>query len=325
MEACRGITMSYKQKRVVVLGNIQNYYSHFLYGALEGSILNGAWAKTVQLIGRSIKDIREEIDFIKPNYLLFHMAFGPLRMDVLHYFTEIRKKYGTKVMYHCGDARSTPRYPHDISQFVDLGLVNHGEYENFSEIWNIPTLHWPYFAFNQHDIVDVDPRFEGGLAFTGDLLASKHHGPRRNFIQGIKNILPMRLYPTPETGNTRFLTAELSSSADGVLGMQMGTNIDLYQDVRPFQYCGAGSLYFHDQCEAMDIFFEPYVHYIPYKRDNPRDLKEKFNEWSKNKSGKIRREGFEFCQRHHSSKQRIKSVFNYFEGKDTLPIYKDEL
>lgn len=315
--------MGYKQKRVVVLGRVDAYYSHFLYGALEGSILNGAWAKNVQLVGRNIKDIKEEIDFMKPHYLICHMVFGPLRQDVLHYFTELRNKYGTKICYHMGDARTIPRYPHDISRFVDLGLVNHGEHENFSYIWNIPCIHWPYMAFNQQDIADVDPRFEGGLAFTGDLLASKHHGPRRNFINSIKNILPIKLYPTPETGNTRFLTSEISSSADGVLGMQMGMNINLYQDVRPFQYIGSGSVYFHDQCKAMDIFFEPYVHYIPYKRDNAKDLKEKFTKWKDNV--KIRREGFKFCQRYHSSKQRMKSIFNYFEGKDLSPIYKDEL
>ena len=137
----------------------------------------------------------------------------------------------------------------------------------------------------------------------------------------------MKVYPTPETGNTRFLTAELSSSSDGVLGMQMGNNIPLYQDVRPFQYIGSGSLYYHDQCDAIDIFLEPHVHYVPYKRNDVGSLKEQFDEYTKNKEkgDKIRQEGFKFCQRYHSTKERIKSVFNYFEGKDTLPIYLKDL
>ena len=321
------VKMGYKQKRVVVLGNIQNYYSAFLHGTLEGAILNGAWAKTVQLIGRSTKDIKEEIDFMKPHFLFVHMVFGPLRQDVLGYFAEIRKKYGTKVIYHMGDSRTTPRYPHLIDQWVDLGLVNHGQFEDFSDIWGIPTIHYPYMCFNQNDICDIDPRFKGGLAFTGDLQSDKHHGARRQFIQNIKGILPMKVYPTRETGNTRFLTAELSSSADGVLGMQMGTNIHLYQDVRIFQYCGAGAIYYHDQCEATDVFFEPYVHYVPYIRDDAGDLKEKFNEYTddKEKGDKIRQEGFKFCQRYHSTKERIKSVFDYFDGKDPLPICKEDL
>ena len=319
--------MGYKQIRVVVLGNVQNYYSHFLFGVLQGSILNGAWAKTIQLNGSSLKQIKDEVDFIKPHFLFCHMVFGPLRQDVLQYFSLIRKKYSTKVVYHMGDARTVSRYPNAIDQWVDLGLVNHGQYEDFSDMWNIPCIHWPYMCFQQKEIADVDPRFSGGLAFTGDLQLNQHHGARRNFIQQLKQQLPMKIYPTPETGNTRFLTAELSSSSDGVLGMQMGTEIYLYQDVRPFQYCGAGAIYYHDQCEAIDKFLEPHIHYAPYKRNDVNSLKEQFDMYSsdKTKGDKIRQEGFKFCQRYHSTKQRVKSVFDYFEGKDLAPIYKEDL
>jgi hypothetical protein len=319
--------MGYKQKRVIVLGNIQTYYSHFLHGTLEGAILNGAWAKPVQYNGRPLQLIKNEIDFIKPHFVFAHMIFGPFREDVLNYLADIRKRYGTMIIYHMGDARTTPRYPNNIDQWVDLGLVNHGQYESFSDIWSIPTIHWPYMCFQQKDIADTDKRFLGELAFTGDLVESKHHGARRNFIHQLKQKLPMKLYPTPQTGNTRFLTAELSSSSKGVLGMQMGTNIHLYQDVRPFQYCGAGAVYYHDQCEAIDKFFEPHVHYVPYERNNVNSLKEQYDIYSNDneKRKNIRRNAFDYCQRYHSTKKRIKSVFDYFEGKDTLPIYKEDL
>jgi len=236
----------------VILGNIQKYYSAFLYGSLEGAIRCGTWAKTVQLIGRDVKNIREEIEFMKPHFILCHMIFGPIRQDVLYMLRDMRKKYGTKVCYHAGDAREMPRYPHPIDEFVDLGLVNHGEYYRYSDIWRIPCIHWPYFCFYQKDIADHDPRYACDMAFTGDLQEAKHHGARKTFIHNLKNTINVKVFPTPETGNTRFQTAELSSSAKSVLGMQMGTNIKWYQDVRPFQYCGAGALYFHDECEAMN-------------------------------------------------------------------------
>ena len=322
-----GIKMK-RPYRIIILGNVQNYYSHFLYGTLEGAIRCGCWAKTVQLVDRTLKDIRDEIDFIKPDFLIGHMFFGPLRMDVLQLFAEIRKRYGTKVIYHMGDARDIPRYPKPIDQWVDLGLVNHGDYQKFSNMWRIPCIHWPYFSFYQKDIADYDPKYDSNMAFTGDLDSSTHHGPRGQFIQQIKSLIKIKVYPTPQTGNTRFQTAELSSSAKSVLGMQMGVNIPLYQDVRIFQYCGAGALYFHDQCESTDIFFKPGIHYVPYIRNNPKHLSEQYQKYViKNplEGDKIRRQGFEFCQKYHSTKERFQSILNYFEGGECLPIYLKDI
>ncbi|MBU0777858.1 glycosyltransferase [Patescibacteria group bacterium] len=317
-----------KQWRIVILGNVVNYYSAFIYGTLEGAIRCGAWAKTVQLVDRPMYEIKKELDWFKPHFIICHMIFGPLRMDILAMLGEMRRRMGTKVIYHMGDAREIPRYPKPIDEWVDLGLVNHGDYRNFSDIWRIPTIHFPYMCFYQKEMADFDYHYKSGLAFTGDLDSSSHHGPRKQFIQNLKRLINIKVYPTPETGNTRFQTAELSSSADGVLGMQMGTNIPLYQDVRIFQYTGAGALYFHDQCEAADVFFEPGVHYVPYKRDNAYHLKEQYDKYTikEPKEGqKIREEGFKFCQKYHSTKERMQSILNYFEGGETLPIYLNEI
>ena len=320
--------MAKRPYRVVILGNVQNYYSAFLYGVLEGAIRCGCWAKTVQLNNRQVGDIRMEIDFMKPDFLLCHMVFGPLRHDVLQLFSEIRQRYGTKIIYHCGDAREQPRYPHPIDSYVDLGLVNHGDYRKFSNIWRIPTIHFPYMCFYQKEIADYDPKYACDMAFTGDLDSSKHHGPRGQFIQQLKRLLSIKVFPTPETGNTRFQTAELSSSSKAVLGMQMGTNIPLYQDVRAFQYCGAGALYFHDQCENIDVFLKPGEHYVPYERNNAQHLKEQYDKYvikDPKEGQRIRGQAFDFCQKYHSTKERMQSIINYFEGGETLPIYLNDL
>jgi len=316
-----------KLYRFVILGNVQNYYSYFLYGALEGAIHCGAWAKTVQLVGRSVKDIRDEIDFMKPHFILCHMIFGPLRYEILEMLYNFRKKFGTRVVYHMGDAREVPRYPKPIDDFVDLALVNNGIGDKFSDIWKVPCIHWPYMALYQKDIADFDPRYSCKMAFTGELSGGEHHGPRTKFIQQLKNKIDIKVFPTKETGNTRFQTAELATSADSILGMQMGTNIPLYLDVRPAQYIGAGALYFHDKCVAMDTFFQDKVHYISYERNNAMDLKEKHNYYINNKelSNKIRKQGFEFGQKYHSTKIRVKAIIDYFEGKELQPIYLKNL
>ena len=317
-----------KQWRIVILGNIIDYYSYFTYGMLEGAIRNGAWAKTVQLIGRSVKDIRDELVWFKPHFIIAHMIFGPLRNDVLSMLHDLRRKMGTKVVYHMGDARMTPRYPHPINEWVDLGLVNHGMFDHFSAIWRIPCIHFPYMCFYQKDIADFDHRYASAIAFTGDFDSSTHHGPRKAFVNNLKRLIKIKTYPTPETGNTRFQTAELAASSDAVLGMQMGTDIPLYQDVRPFQYIGAGAVYFHDECEGIDTFFMPGKHYIPYERDNAKHLIEQYNKYVISKPDRgysIRRAGFEFCQKYHSTKERVASIIRYFEGADPLPLYKNQI
>ena len=126
-------------------------------------------------------------------------------------------------------------------------------------------------CFYQKELADIDKTYKCNMAFTGGLDNSVHHQERKNFINGLKPI-GIKLFPTAETGNTRFQTAELASSASSVLGVQMGKDIKGYQDVRPFQYIGAGALYYHDKHPSIDMFFEDGKHYISYKTNDARDL-----------------------------------------------------
>ena len=315
-----------KQYRVVVLGKIRDYYSYFNYGVLEGAIRNGAWAKTVELDNRKINELKAEIQWFKPHFIVCHCIFGPLKQDVLDMLKGFRHRLGTKVIYHMGDARTTPRYPKTIGDFVDLALVNNDIRPQFEKFWKIPTIHWPYMCFYQKDIADFDKSYACNMAFTGGLDDSSHHTERKKFVKKLSSI-GIKTFPTKETGNTRFQTAELSSTAGSVLGVQMGQNIKGYQDVRPFQYIGAGALYFHDYHHSMDVFFEDKKHYIGYKTNNATDLIAKYNKCmgDTEKSNKIRRDGFEFCQKHHSTKQRVESIIRYFEGKEQLPLYRKDI
>ena len=62
--------------RIVGLGDYSRYYSHFLYGIMEGSILNGHLFRPVRLMDTTKELVRDQIDFIKPDIILCHCIFN---------------------------------------------------------------------------------------------------------------------------------------------------------------------------------------------------------------------------------------------------------
>ena len=314
-----------KQLRIATLGDWNKYFSYFLYGSMEGAIRCGAWFRPIPLFYISLGLVEEQIDFFKPHILMAHCIFNRSphnRDDVFDLLRRTRRKWGTYVCYHMGDARSEPRYPHDISDIVDLSLVNNGELDKWSRIWNVPCIHWPYPALYQKDIAEVDKRFQADVVFTGSLSQGEgHHRDRTNFVNQLPEYgIELKTYPDPTWGNSRFLTAEVSASSNVILGTQMGGDVHLYQDVRPFQYIGAGALYFHEKHRNMRYFFEPGFHYVEY--DGVEDFIEKYNNLykkkkkNKNEARRIRMRGFEYAQEYHSTKRRVQAVIDTYEGKE---------
>ena len=303
-------------KRICILGKWESYLSHFLIGSLQGAYLNNCLCRPVS-IEQNGEAIKEQLDFFKPHILLCHTIFDrdtmPRNIAILSWL----RKNGCKVFYHAGDARGSPRYPYDISRIVDYVLINHWPPLHTYNVWKVPMFHWPYFALNQSAILQPQQLYRCSLAFVGSLANNEHHAPRAKFINHIKNKIPISLFPTQQTGNTRFQTAELSGSADGVLGFQMGLNIPGYLDVRPWQFIGAGALYFHDHHPHMDKFFTSGEHYVGFERDNVQDFIIKFEHYTKSEENiKIRKAGFEYCQEYHNSKSRIKGVLDIYNGKE---------
>jgi len=179
-----------KQLRVIGLGDYANYYSYFTYGILEGAIRCGAWFRPVHLF-QQLDDVIRQIDFFKPHIIVAHCIFNRRphkREDVFQILRDFRKRYDTKVYYHMGDARAEPRYPHDISDFVDGALVNNLELEKWGGIWGIPCIHWPYMALYQKEIAEVDARFVHKVVFTGSLGAGEgHHAARTDFFEKLRS------------------------------------------------------------------------------------------------------------------------------------------
>lgn len=322
--------MQSRQWRVVALGDWNGYLSHFLLGVQEGAVRCGAWFRGIQLVGQDVSAMEQQLDFVKPHLILAHMIFNKnqIPMEQVHALLQrTKKKHGTTIAYHAGDARVIPRYPHPINHIVDLALVNHLMLKEFGDIWKVPCYHWPYPCLYQKDIGPLDKRYVCDLAFTGALAEAEHihHGPRSAFLERLARAgLKASIFPNEWSGNTRMQTAELSASAKGVLGVQMGTDLPGYQDVRPFQYIGAGAVYFHDNAEQMRLFFEPYKHYVEYDRGDEHNFKAMWNKYQD--SQKIRKEGFKLCQQWHSAEARMQFVFDLLNGKVNKPrIYLEDV
>jgi len=314
--------------RIICFGNWPQP-TYFTLGVMEGSILNGAWFRPVP-IQNSLNEIKEFMRFVKPDIILCHMIFGQPHHpydQMYNILKQVKKEFGTTLVYHAGDARTQPRKPKSINDLVDFALCNHGLLKEYENYWNIPCFHWPYGCLQQGIQAEINPSFERDWIFTGGTGQNKHHSTRSDLIKQMKQKrIDILVLPEDDKNiiNTMYLTPEISSSAKAILGCQMGCDIPLYQDVRPFQYIGAGALYFHDRHSNMDYFFEAGKHYVPYERDNVNDL---LNQWkyyvvdNPKEGEKIRRYGFQFCQKFHSVKERMKMVIDICDGKEVNTNY----
>ena len=308
-----------EQLRIAALGDYLKYYSYFLYGVMEGSIRLGHLFRPIPLFHTPWELIWSQIEFFRPHILLCHCIFNRKpwpREKVFDLLKMVRKKFGTKVFYHMGDARTIPRYPHDISDIVDFGLVNNADIDTWEDYWDVPCIHWPYGALCQDKIAKRNDDYGAELTFTGGLDSNEHHADRKNLLEELQEKgIKVRSWPDSKLGNSRFMTNLVSASSKGVIGTQMGKQIPGYLDVRPFQYIGAGALYFHEAHPNIEKFFIPLKHYIPW--ESPEDLCEKFDYFTRKDYAagvKIRMRGFEFAQRWHSTESRMAAVINLYNG-----------
>lgn len=315
--------------RIATLGDWGRYFSYFLAGTQEGAILNGCLFRPID-IRQSKEHILKCLAEFRPHILFCHCIFGKIfrPQEQFELLSIIRRKYGTKVYYHLGDARTEPRYPHDISNFVDASLVNQTEnLQKFSNIWGVPTYHWPYGCFSQKDIVEPINEFKHDLVFTGRLGGGVHEG-RTKFIKDLKSIFPsLIIYPNKGYPDTKLLTPEISSSSKAILGVCAGYNIGGYMDVRPYQYPGAGGVLFQRYYKGMDKVFKNKEHLIWFTDDSPKEFLKLYNECINNKGlmEKVRVEGFKFCQKYHSYKRRVKDIIDITFGlfNNTKILMKD--
>lgn len=138
------------------------------------------------------------------------------------------------------DARHEPRFAERLDGVFDLALV--GQIQNipkFQNYWNIPVYFFPYSSLTYQRIAPQNKNLAfNEPVFTGSPQA---HRDRSAFIAALQRIMPIRIFQTKSGNDLRDKNAELSSSAQCILGLCTGYDIGGYMDVRPFQYLGAGA------------------------------------------------------------------------------------
>jgi hypothetical protein len=124
------------------------------------------------------------------------------------------------------------------------------------------------------------------------------------------------------------LTASIAASSKVVLGVCAGYDRYGYMDVRPFQYPGAGGFLLQRKYAGMEKVFENKKHLVWFDTDDPDRFNEIYTTWmnSPDYIDKIRKQGFEFCQKHHSMKRRVEDVIKIvYEGATKTNFLLEDL
>lgn len=266
--------------------------------------LLGGWHTQVD-IRFDVGVIKQKLDQVAPHLVFGHMLLwspgGPGKTQwLLEQCAELRKT-GTKVVIHDGDVKPETRWPHDISASVDLALCNHG---HARAEWNIPTLHWPYFAFVQGAIAKPVPLFACDLAFAGRR-GGGIYSERERMLTELeqRKDLVFKVFPNKSVAHTLFRTPEVAASATAMLGHGR-PNSNGWLDVRVFLIPGAGGVLLHDDVAG---YLEPWRHYIPYETGDVDSIMRGV-EHAREHGDRIRREAFAYVQSHHTSVVRMRQV-----------------
>lgn len=311
--------------RIALIGNTVREYSAFVTGVREGIIRLGHRYRGIDFRSMSPEQTWHLLKEFKPDYVFTHMILNasigktPQTLDVL---AKIRGETGAKIIHTMQDARRTSRYPHDISDSVDMGLLNQTEcLEDFEKTWGIPCHYWPYATLYQRAMAEPDPaleRFE--FVYTGNM-NNNLYKERTDFVNAVRKRIKLFVFKTQEDGDKRALTAELAATAKAVFGMGLQYDIDGYIDVRPFQYCGAGALLITHNYKGMEKVFENGKHLVAFEGYDVDNVVQLYSHYRENaeKADRIRRTGFEYVQRCHNWEVRVQDAIDTIEGRRKRP------
>jgi hypothetical protein len=291
--------------RSLMLGDCDHYASPYMRGVAQAMKLLGHDHAEVS-VRQSPRTIEERIKLWRPDLLWTHMllwppAGSPAVSDLVA-IVEAAAARGARVVIHDGDAKQKTRYPHNISTWCSLALVNHG-YDRTA--WGVPTLRWPYFAPVQESMAEPVEEMRCELFFAGTA-GGGIYAARTALVEAIRaRGVKVR---TPAPGfNTIDRTAEIAASSDAVLGFGR-PDVPAWVDTRCFQYPGAGGILLHDDVQG---YLEPWQHFVPYASgdaDSIVDALERLRALKDEGRMALRRRAFRFVQEHHSSVARVRQV-----------------
>lgn len=296
--------------RSLMLGDCHHYASPYMRGVAQAMAILGHPHLEVSL-RQPAEVIEAHVDDWHPDIVWTHMLMWPPpgSPPVAELLRIVRGAAwrGASVVIHDGDAKAATRYPHNIGDWCELALVNHG-YDRSA--WGVPTLRWPYFAPVQEEIAKPVDELRCELFFAGTF-GGALYSARTELLEEVRRRgVDLR---TPAAGdNTLARTAVLAASADAVLGFGR-PEVPGWVDTRVFQYPGAGGILLHDDVQG---YLEPWVHYVPYDSGNPDsilDALSRLRRLSESDRGEMRARAFAHVQEHHSAVARARQVLDALE------------
>ena len=304
--------------RIACIGDYTVRYSHFTAGVMEGSIRLGHWFRPIPLL-QPIAEIAKQVDYFRPDVIFIHQVFSAYHeIRLVKQFLKNLRAQGIKILLHEGDWKKKPRFKEDISEYIDIALLNRSDIKPYSDVWQIPCYHWSYPCLQQKEIEPVQDKYKADVSFSGNITKRDnpnhpHHG-RAEFIEAIGQKLKLKLYPNKDISNSRFFTPVIAASSKAIIGTQLDDDSSGYIDVRCFQYIGAGGLYFHDKCNSIEQFFKDGVHYVGYEKADVGSFLGKYQHYVidyPHEGERIKRIGFDYCQKKYNTMIRIKQALEW--------------
>jgi hypothetical protein len=301
--------------KVAILGNTKLNYSWFVLTHRQGLKMNGHDVVEIDYKSNPLHVIYDRIVSEKPKYVFTHLSFHyhlhPVPV-VLDLYKKISRACGTKFIHTLCDARHEPRYNGDISGAFHMAFLNQTEnLEKFQNYWKIPVIYAPYCSLAQTELAKPlkELTFDDRLIFPGSPGA---HTQRVNFLKQVQQILPLVYLKTQSANDMRHRTPELSISAKAILSACIGYDIAHYNEVRPWQYLGAGACLIHKKFKGEDDLI-PDDLYFEYR--SPKEVKEQYDRARSEDTMPMRKKAFEFMQKYHNSKIRMYNVIECLEER----------
>lgn len=311
--------------KICILGNTQINYSWFVLTFNQGLQINGHDVYKIDYRSNRPDIIRNKLLEIKARYCFTHLTFHNIYSvpKMMSIFREINNKVGTKFVHVLCDARHEPRYNKDISGAYYAALLNQTHNLNkFQSYWKVPVFYMPYCSMTYSKMSSPMPdlNFDGKLIFTGSLT----HPKRAGIVKILERSGIVKVIGTQSKQDLRHRTHELAVSANAILSLCTGYDITHYNEVRPWQYLGAGACLLHKKFAGEDDLIPPDLYYeIDF---NINLIKKVYDRACKDDTIPMRKKAFEFMQKHHSSKVRMKNVIACLEGEqDTTKSFLKEI
>lgn len=292
--------------RSLMIGDCHHYQSPYMIG-VDGACKRLGIDHRQVSIRSPIDKIARVIDQHKPDLIWTHMLLwapdgSPSVGDLVSLMERAAKT--ARIVLHDGDYKERCRHPHNLSSWCSLALTNH-EFDRSA--WRIPTLKWPYFAFDQDQISDPDPKWACGLFFAGTVGKGEVYAKRSVLLERLRKLGVGLRMPSQADGNTLLKTPVIAASAEAVLGFGR-PDVKGWVDTRVFQYPGAGAILLHDDAGG---YLEPWEHFVPYQSGSAESVAEamrRIRGMSGQERRALRERAFSFVQERHSGVARVKQV-----------------